>query len=124
MIIWRNYRLFSDKKVDDMIDKLVDKLDKAGVYDYEIVDRIQKDVISINSDLNNIRIYIPLEFEYSQFDIDDYVRDIVPFSRPVTTLDRNIYIMKIPTKLDFNQYFKLIKFIVENEEFCSIIKEN
>lgn len=124
MIIWRNYRLFSDKKVDDMIDKLVDKLDKAGVYDYEIVDKIQKDVISINSDLNNIRIYIPLEFEYSQFDIDDYVRDIVPFSRPVTTLDRNIYIMKIPTKLDFNQYFKLIKFIVENEEFCSIIKEN
>lgn len=124
MKILRVCRLFSKKGVDEMVDKIVEKLDKNGIYDYEVSDKIQKDVISIGTDLNNLKIYIPLDYEYSQYDIDDFIRDQIPFSRPVTLLDRNIYVMKITNKVTIDQYYKIVKFIIENDEFCSIIKEN
>lgn len=120
MIVLRlNY--FSNLNNSKMIEKVTEKLDRSGVYDYEVTDKIPLDVISINSDLDNLRIYIPIDLEYSQYDIDDFIRDLAPYFRTSTSLDRNIYVMKLNGKINLDQYCKLIKFIVEEEEFCSII---
>lgn len=107
-----------------MIKNITSRLDREGLEDYEVSSKIPKDVISINSDLSNIMIYIPLEFEYSQYEIDNFIRSIAPFVRTETTLeDRNIFVMKLSGKLTESQYYRLIKEIIQEEEFCTIITD-
>ena len=121
MIILRT-KIFS--KRDIMIKNITSRLDREGLEDYEVSSRIPNDVISINSDLSNIMIYIPSEFEYSQYEIDNFIRSIAPFVRTETTLeDRNIFVMRLSGKLTESQYYRLIKEIIKEEEFCTIIND-
>ncbi len=107
-----------------MIEKIIDNLDKAGVEDYEIVKKVPTDVISIILDLSAVRIYIPRDYEYSQYDIDDFIRSMIPYARTKTVYDRNIYVMRLSTPLKVDQFSKLIKYIAEEWDFCSIVMEN
>ena len=60
-------------------------------------------------------IYIPLEYEYSQYEIDNFVRSIAPFVRTETTLeDRNIFVMKLSGKLTESQITKEVQIIDSN----------
>lgn len=122
MIILRE-SYFSNLKNEMLLDKLIKKLEDNNIFDYEIIDKIQKDVISISSDLNSVKIYLPSEFEYSQYEIDDYIRSIIPHIRINTIFDRGIYIMKLPIPITFEQYYKIIKYIITENDFCSIIEE-
>ncbi len=122
MIILRttNYSI-----TDNMVNNITMRLDREGIEDYEVSDTIPQDSISITSDLKDTKIYIPTDFEYSQFEIDDYIRSLVSYMRPTTTFDRNIYVMKLSGRLSETQYFKLVKYIATKHEFCVIInKEN
>ena len=122
MIILRttNYSI-----TDNMVNNITSKLDREGVDDYEVSDTIPTDSISITSDLKDTKIYIPTDFEYSQFEIDDYIRSMVSYMRPTITFDRNIYVMKLSGRLSEAQYYKLVKYIATEHEFCVIInKEN
>lgn len=107
-----------------MIKDIIEKLDKDKILDYEVTNKIPNDVISITSDLDFLRIYIPIDMEYSQYGIDDYIRSMIPYLRTSTVLDRNIYMMKLSGKLTKDQYIKLIKYIIKEEGFCSIIDNN
>lgn len=107
-----------------MIEKIIDNLDKAGVEDYEIVKKVPTDVISVILDLNAVRIYIPRDYEYSQYDIDDFIRSMIPYARTKTVYDRNIYVMRLSTPLKVDQFSKLIRYIAEEWDFCSIVMEN
>lgn len=121
MIILRT-KIFS--KRDIMIKNITARLDREGLEDYEVSSRIPNDVISINSDLSNIMIYIPYDLEYSQYEIDNIIRTISPFIRTETTLeDRNLFVMKLSGKLTEAQYYRLIKEIILEEEFCAIIND-
>lgn len=106
---------------EQMIDKLVEKLDSSYVEDYEVSDKIPRDDISISIDDSVPTIYIPTDLEFSQYDIDDFIRSMAPHLRTNTRLDRNIYIMNVSGKLDLNQLYKLVKFIIEIGDFCTII---
>lgn len=111
--------------VDNMVKNITSRLDRDGVDDYDVSNTIPTDSISITADLKDTKIYIPTDYEYSQFEIDDYIRSIVPYMRPSTTYDRNIYVMKLSGKLSEAQYYKLVKYIATEHEFCVIInKEN
>ena len=118
MIILRTRHFSIDRK---MIDKIEEKLDKLGVEDYEITKKIPLDVISITSDFIAPKIYIPRDFEYSQYDIDDFIRSLIPHAKTKTVYDRNIYVMSISIPVKLDQYCKLIKYICDEWEFCSII---
>ena len=107
-----------------MIEKIIDNLDKAGVEDYEVVKKVPTDVISVILDLNAVRIYIPRDYEYSQYDIDDFIRSMIPYARTKTVYDRNIYVMRLSTPLKVDQFSKLIRYIAEEWDFCSIVMEN
>ena len=120
MIVLRS-KEFSRK---GMIDRISKKLDKEGIEDYDIVQKIDKDYINITSDLNNLCIYIPTELEYVQYDIDDYIRSLAPYVRTSTNLDRNLYVMKLASgKLTEDQYYKLVKYIIAENEFCALIDD-
>ena len=121
MIILRtNY--YSNNK---MIDNITARLDKDGIEDYEVSESIPKDSISITSELKDTKIYIPMDYDYSQFEIDDFIRSMVSYIRTTTTLDRNIYVMKLNGRLTEAQYYKLVKYLISSQEFCVLInKEN
>ena len=121
MIIYR-MRHFSSINNRKMIEKLVNKLDSDNIEDYEILQRIPKDVISLTSDIQNLRIYIPTDYEYSQYEIDDFIRTMISYARTTTILDRDIYVMKISVSLTFDQYYKLLRFIIKDNGFCAIIE--
>ena len=107
-----------------MLERIVAKLDKEGVQDYDTSTRIPKDVVSITSDLGDLKIYLPLDFEYNQYDIDNYIRsNFGSFVRTKTKQDRDLYVMTLSTKLNENQYYKLIKYIIEVCEFIVLIEK-
>ena len=104
-----------------MLDRLSVKLEQASIEDYEIVDDIPEDRVSITSELSNPEIYLPEKYEYSQYDIDDFIRTLGAGLRTSTVIDRDMTILKIRGRLTEPQYFKLVRFIIDTEEFCSII---
>lgn len=108
---------------DKMMDSLVEKLDSEFVKDYEVSEKVPKDDISIAIEDSVPTIYIPTDLEYSQYDIDDFIRSMAPHLRTNTRLDRNIYVMKVSGKLNLYQYVKLVKFIIEINDFCTLIKK-
>jgi hypothetical protein len=107
-----------------MIEKLIDKLDRDGVEDYEVVNKPPTDVISIVPEQSKIKIYIPSDMDYSQYEIDDYLRKEERFIRTNTeNISRDLMEMTLNGTLQFNQIYKLINYIIDNEGFCSLIAE-
>jgi hypothetical protein len=105
-----------------MLDRITAKLDKNGVQDYDTGSRIPKDVISVNMDLGDLKIYLPGDYEYCQYDIDNYIRNnFGSFIRTTTKQDRDIFVMTLSTKLNENQLYKLIKYIIEVAEFVILL---
>ena len=122
MIILRQRHFsISDRR---MIDKLLDKLEDAGIEDFELVPRIPRDVVSISiNSIGMVNIYLPLDYEYNQYDIDDFIRrNFGPNYKTSTTLDRNIFIQKVSHQLGIDQVVELINYIIEETEFCAIIE--
>lgn len=120
MIILRTSHFSYDSK--KMIDKIIEYLDKRNIEDYSIEKKIPLDSISVSTDPDEIKIYIPREFEYSQYDIDDFIRSMVSYARTNTKLDRNIYIMKVSVALKPDQMAKLVEYIIEEWDFCTILE--
>ena len=121
-MIIRRQRLYS-KMNKLMIDKIVAKLDKSGYEDYDVATRIPGDSISVSDSLDALKIYLPKEYEYCQYDIDDFLRSLAGYIRTQTRLDRNIYVMTVSGKLTEDQYCKLLKYIIDETEFVVIVSE-
>ena len=108
-----------------MIDRITKKLDNAGLDDYDVASRISKDSISITSDLGNLKLYLPYEYEYSQYDIDDFIRGMSGAFRTKTVPDGDIYVMTVyGGRLNEIQYLKLLKYIIEENEFVTILEND
>lgn len=105
-----------------MLDNIINKLESEKIEDFEITEKVPKDSISITGDIKNIKLYIPIDLEYTQIKIEDFIRELSKFNRCSTNLDRNIFVMKLSDSLTLPQYIKLVKFIIEEEGFCSILK--
>jgi hypothetical protein len=127
MIVFREKtysHYFSSAKSNVMLNKITAKLDQEREDNYDIDLSIPDDVISVNLDLDHMEIYIPIEFEYSQYTIDNKIRSIASYLRTDVQLDRDIYIMSLTSKVTFDQYYKIIKAIIKEEGFCSIINKD
>lgn len=111
------YKLFS------VVSKATEALDKEKIYDYEVSDKIKKDCISINSDLGNLEIWIPREYEFSQYSIDDCIRDMLPYAYTTVREERGMFKMSVKSRLNPTQYTNLLKTIIKESEFVNIIEE-
>lgn len=109
-------------KREPMLDRISQKLDAEHVDGYDIVDEIPSDCISISGKLDKTEIYLPEGLDYSQYDIDDYIRSLSPGLRTQVSPERDLYVMKIKGRLTEAQFIKLIKFIIKKEEVCSIVE--
>lgn len=114
------FKMFS-ANTKGVIEKTLEKIKAKGIVDVEIEDRIPVDVISINGDLSKIRIYIPEEHEWAQYDIEDWVRNEIKFVRTNVGFDRNIMVMKVNGGITQAQYQKLVEYIAKTYGFCSMI---
>ena len=122
MIILRQRHFsLSDRK---MIEKVINKLEDEDIEDFRVVSSPRSDVISVGVNQGGmVKIYLPLAYEYTQFDIDDFIRrNLGMHFRTSTIRDRNLYIQSIRGELGVNQIFSLIEFIIEETEFCAIIE--
>lgn len=106
------------------IGRVTSELDRSGYEDYDVSSTVPGDSISITTDLAKLKIYIPIDLEYSQYGIDDFIRSQAPFIRTSTLLDRNIFVMSLSGRLTEAQYIKLVKYIMDQEDTCTIIDEN
>ena len=116
-----SFRLKNFSIFNKMIEEIKKKLESDGVEDLEVSQKIPKDSISITGDIKNIKIYIPMDLEYSQIKIEDFIRKLSKFNRCSTSLDRNIFVMKLSDNLTIQQYIKLVEYIVEEEGYCTIL---
>lgn len=111
-------KAFSNQRV---LEDVTSKLDKEGIRDYEVSYSVPRDCISITTDLNDLTIYLPSDLEYSQFGIDAFIRSMLPYARTTVTMDRSIYIMKLHGRLSVAQLVKLVKYIINDSDFCVIL---
>ena len=115
---------FREKTYSDMsknnVKEIVEKLEKERIEDFEVREYISDNDISINTDLDNLEIYIPQEADFAKYDIEDFISDMLPYASISTTLERKVCILKVRGKMRKDQYFKLIKFIIDEEGFLVI----
>lgn len=106
---------------EDLVSKMTEALDKEKIYDYDVSDKVEKDSISITGTLNNIEIWIPRSYEFSQYSIDDCIREMLPYAYTDTRQEGNFFKMTVKSRLTPSQYLKLLKFIIKETEFVNII---
>lgn len=107
--------------MNNVLKKLTDKLDSERVYDYDVEHVIPKDEISVDTNLKEIEVTLPSSNDYAQFEIDDYIRSLVPFIRVTTKTERNVTVMKVRGSLSQEQLYKLVKYIIKSQGFCVIL---
>ncbi len=106
----------------DVIQKAAEALEKERTYDYEISDKVSKDYISITGNLGNLEIWIPEEFEFSQYAIDDFIREMLPFAYTnIRSESTRLYKMSVKGKLTQTQYNKLVRHIIKEAEFVVLV---
>lgn len=108
-------------KSDDVIQKTEQELERDRIYDFEVDDKVSKNYISISANLGNLEIWIPQDLEFSQYSIDDYIRELLPYAYTNVRFESNIYKMSVKGKLNQTQYVKLIKHIIKEAEFVVIV---
>ena len=105
----------------DVIQKTVEALEKERNHDFEVSDKVSKDFISLSGNLGNLEIWIPQEYEFSQYSIDDKIRDMLPYAYTNVRFESNLYKMSVKGKLTQPQYLKLVKHIIEETEFVTLV---
>ena len=120
MIVYKQKEYTSSSEV---IQKAVQELEKERIMDFDISDKISKNSISISGNLGNLEIWIPQDLEFSQYSIDDYLRELLPYSYTNTRFESNVYKMSVKGKLTFSQYIKLLKHIIKESEFVVLVED-
>lgn len=124
MAIYRIRKTFSffNKKNRSMVDILSNRLDEERIFDYDVSGKIPNDVPSITTkNLDEIKIYLPLDYEYSVFVIDNQVRSLSPGLRTFSRRERDLYVLTVNSRLTEDQLFELVKSIIRSEEFITLL---
>lgn len=119
MIVLRQLS-FSSIKI--MVDKLNEKLTKDGIEDFEVLDRLPNDTISIAPDNMETKIYIPKNNEYIIEDLEYVIKHTAKFVRIKTVLDRGFYIINISGQVTVQELEKITKFIIGEEGFITLLE--
>lgn len=111
------------KEYSSVTSRASEALDREKIYDYEVTDKVIKDCISINSNLSNLEIWIPKEYEFAQYSIDDCIREMLPYAYTSIKEEGGLFKMSVKARLSQAQYIKLLKAIIKESEFVNIIEE-
>lgn len=103
--------------------ELEKKLERQGIQDFEVVSDIAKDSISVTKDLKDFKVYFPLDLEYNKYDISDVIKLAQPGTRTNVEQEYDIATMTVTKPLLENTFYKVLKKIIDNEGFVSIVDE-
>lgn len=106
--------------INNMVQKITAQLDRDRIEEYDTSDTISKTDISIGTDLHDVKIYIPEELDYIQYQLDKWIRKNLIGCQTDIDFDRNMYIVTLKKDLTLPNYIKLVKFIIEQEGFVII----
>lgn len=112
-------------KMYSELDRIVDRLDKIDVKDYDVVEKISREDVNISGELRNTEVYVPEEYDDLIYKINDFLKHESRFlrTRVMPAPDqKNMRILIIDGSLTLPQYTKLVKFITEESDFCNIVK--
>ena len=118
MIVLRN-KMYSE------LDRIVDRLEKIDVKDFDIVDKVSKEDVNISGELKNTEVYVPEDYDDIINKINSFLEQESRFlrTRVIQSPDKkNMRILIIEGSLTLPQYAKLVKFITEESDFCNIVK--
>ena len=115
MIITRN------KKQNAVLKEVVNYLDNKKVENFDVDEVIPRDCVSITANLDDTVIYIPEELSFSRFKIDEFVRDVLPFSKTEVHLERDVLVMTVSRSFTINQFKRLLDKLISHEEFIMIL---
>lgn len=118
MIVLRN-KMYSE------LDRIVDRLEKIDVKDFDIVDKVSKEDVNISGELKNTEVYVPEDYDDIINKINSFLKQESRFlrTRVIQSPDKkNMRILIIEGSLTLPQYAKLVKFITEESDFCNIVK--
>lgn len=105
--------------------KATEALDRERIYDYEVSGKVSKDCVSVSgAGSSELNIWIPREYEFSQYTIDDCIREMLPYAYSSVKEESGIFRMNVKAKLTPTQYVKLLKTIIKETEFVNIIEED
>lgn len=116
MIILRN-----KKGAKDPFEK---KLEMQKIFEYEISPEISSDSISVSKDLKKFKVYFPIALEYNQYDVSDVIRLAQPSVRTDVEQEYDIYTMSASAPITESTFFKVLKKIIDNEGFVTIVDES
>lgn len=119
MIILRQLS-FSSIKL--MVDKLKEKLAKDEIEDFEVIDKLPNDTISIAPDAMETKVYVPKHLDYVIDDIEYNIKHISKFVRVRTIYDRGFYIIVISGQLSTTELEKIVKYIIGEEGFITLLE--
>ena len=115
---------FREKTYSNMnkntVEEIVEKLEKERIEDFDVREYISDNEISINTDLDKLEVYVPREADFARYDIEDFICDMLPYVSINTVQERKVYVLKVRGKMRKDQYYKLIKFIIDEEGFIVI----
>lgn len=104
-------------------EEVVDRVEDAGIEDFEVSPKISKDNISITTNLNNLKVYVPPKRPYDQYTIETFVRMFDPTNRARMENESGYIIMEFPRPIKLKNYISLVKTIIDINGFCTILME-
>lgn len=107
----------------DPVEVIADELERSGIIDFEVSPRISKQNVTINTDLSNLKIYIPPSRNYDQYSIESYIRRTDPTNRASAERIEDYVVMTYPRPIRLKTYIGLVNEIIELDGFCTILME-
>lgn len=121
MILVRNIKLFSAR---DMINEIEKELKRTREDNFEVTDIIPSDVCSIEvDDLGKVSIYVPGDFDYFRFDVEDFIRREYQYQVIDSVFERDVFILRPRFPMKTKEVLNIIRYIIKESDFCSIIKQ-
>lgn len=107
----------------EVIKEASETLENEKNYDYEVSDKISRDYITVNGNLGNLEIWLPRKYEFSQYTIDDYIREMLPYAYTSVKSESGLFRMSVRGKLTQNQYTKLLRQIIKENNFVVLVDQ-
>lgn len=121
-IFRRRIKIFSTKS-EKMIDSIEKELKRRRVDDFEVSSTIPSDVCSLEiTDNGLLVINVPERLDFFRFDVDDFVRRRYPYQNISTQIDRDLFRLKLNIPVRESEVIEIVNYIIEEQEFCTLIK--
>ena len=116
------FKLFSENDTEKLFKEIIDDLKRKNITDVDIDNKlVPRDCVGVTGDLRSVKIYLPEDEEYLQYEVEDWIRKTIKLARTNITFERNVLAIRVMTPMTKIQYRSLIEYLVKEFGFCSLL---